>query len=168
MSVDQTHVILAQMTQIVLDYLNEEKLELSENSFFAAELQNIPTLKRRDLIQNYLCDSTFLLLHGIIDQVHSLNSVLRLRTPAVFAISPFVLIRTMLEYSSKLTYLTDPHTSERIPRTLKCLYADIQQFKKLPHDLTSQEGKNVSRGSSRSRERMVLRIDRWRGEVGTS
>lgn len=144
MSIEQTHVDLAQITQIALDYLNEEELELSDNSFFAAELQDIPTLKRGGLIQTYLCDNTVLLLQGIIDQVHSLNSVLRLRTPAVFAISPFVLIRTMLEYSSKLAYLTDPHTSERIPRTLKCLYADILQFKKLPKDLTSHEGRRLA------------------------
>ena len=47
----------------------------------------------------------------------------------------------MLEYSSKLTYLTDPHTSERISRTLKCFYADIQEFRKLPKDLTSPDGR---------------------------
>ena len=129
------------MIDIVLDYLNEEELELREDSFFAEELRDIPKPKRRDLIRTYLCDNTFLLLQGIIDQVHSLNSMLSVRTPAVVAITPFILMRTMLEYSSKLTYLTDPHTSERIPRTLKCLYADIQQFRKLPKDLTSPAGR---------------------------
>ena len=141
MSAYRTHGVLTQMNDIVLDYLNEEKLELREDSFFAQELRTIPTLKRQDLIRTYLCDNTFLLLQGVIDQVHSLDSMLRVRTPAVVAISPFILMRTMLEYSAKLTYLTDPHTNERIPRTLKCLYADIQQFRKLPKDLTSPAGR---------------------------
>ena len=141
MSVYQTRGILTQMINIVLLYLNEEKLELREDSFFAEELRGIPVPERRDLIRTYLCDNTFLLLQGILDQVQSLNSILSVRTPAVVAVSPFILIRTMLEYSNKLTYLTDPHTSERIPRTLKCLYADIQEFRKLPKDLTSPAGR---------------------------
>ena len=141
MSVYQNHEVLPQMINIVLDYLNEENMELREDSFFAEELLDIPIPKRRDLIRSYLSDSTFLLLHGIIDQVHSLNSMLSVPTPAVVATSPFILIRTMHEYSNKLTYLTDPHTSERIPRTLKCLYADIQEFRKLPRDHTSPTGR---------------------------
>lgn len=137
----QAHGILTKMTDIVLNYLNEEKLEVRENSFFGEELKDILIPKRRDLFRTYLCDSTFLLLQGVIDQVHSLDSTLRVRTPAVFAISPFILMRTLLEYSAKLTYLTDPHSNERIQRTLKCLFADIQEFRKLPQDLTSPAGR---------------------------
>lgn len=144
MSACRTHGVLTQMNDIVLNHLNEEKPELREDSFFAQELRTIPTLKRQDLIRTYLCDSTFLLLQGVIDQVHSLDSMLRVRTPAVFAIGPFILMRTLLEYSAKLTYLTDPDTSERIPRTLKCLYADIQQFRKLPQDLASPAGRKFA------------------------
>ena len=157
MPVYQTHGVLPQMIKIVQDYLNEEKLELREDSFFAEELRCISIPKRREMIRTYLCDNTFLLLQGIIDQVHSLGLMLSVPTPAVVAISPFVLIRTMLEYSSKLTYLTDPHASQRIPRTLKCLYADIQEFRKLPRDLTTPDGRRFVD------ERAVLATE-WYGE----
>ena len=132
------------MINVVLRQLNEEKLELREDSFFAEELRNIPVSKRRDLIRTYLCDKTFLLLQGIIDQVHSLNSILSVPSPAAVEVSPFILARTMLEYLSKLTYLTDPNISERIPRTLRCLYADIQEFRKLPKDLASPTGRMLA------------------------
>ena len=95
-------------------------------------------------METYLCDKTFLLLHGIIDQVHSLNSMLNVPSPAVVEISPYILARTKLEYLSKLTYLTDPQTSERIPRMLRCLYADLQEFSKLPRDLTSPTGRRLA------------------------
>jgi len=144
MNASDTSVILNQMINVVLRQLDEEKLELSEDSFFAEELRKIPKTKRRELIQTYLCDKTFLLLQGIIDQVHSLNSMLSVPSPAVVEISPYILARTMLEYSSKLAYLTDPNTSERIPRTLRCLYADIQEFRKLPEDLVSPTGRMLA------------------------
>ena len=89
MSDYQTHGVLTQMINIVLGCLNEEQLELREDSFFAEELRDIPVPERRDLIRTYLCNDVFLLLQGIIDQVHSMNSMLSVRTPAVVAVSPF-------------------------------------------------------------------------------
>ena len=161
MNVSDNCRILNQMINVVLRQLDEEKLELREDSFFAEELRNIPEMKRRELMETYLRDKTFLLLHGIMDQVHSLNSMLNVPSPAVVEVSPYILARTMLEYLSKLAYLTDPQTSERIPRTLRCLYADLQESSKRPY---FTDWKKVGRRSMQNRYGMVPRIDKRREE----
>ena len=116
-------------------------------------------------METYLSDKTFLLLHGIIDQVHSLNLVLSVPSPAVVEISPYILARTMLEYLSKLAYLTDPNASERILRTLRCLYADIQEFKKLPKDLVSPTGKRLAEDRCMIAEEWYRELTGGKGKI---
>lgn len=132
------------MTGIVIDYLRKEGLELKEESFFAHELNHIDELERRELLRSYLCESACFLLHGIIDQVHALDTMLNAYGPSVAAVGPYVLARSILEYAFRLTYLTDPHTEERIQRSLKCYYKDLQEFRKLPSDLSSLGGKELA------------------------
>lgn len=137
--------ILTEMTAIILSHLSSENLELAEDSFFAKELLIIPDLDRRNFIRTYLCDSAFFLLHGIIDQVHSLDAVISRLGHSGAVVSPYVLIRSILEWSFKLVYLTDPNpdASERIKRSLKCLFNDIEEYRKVPTDLSSPASRDL-------------------------
>ncbi len=126
--------ILTEMTDIVINHINERGMALRENSFFAREIEQIKVLERRELLRNYVCDGTLTLLSGIIDQVRSMDQVLA--RPGV-SVSPFILGRAALEYSYKIAYLADPpiDPEERICRALRLYYVDIEEYRKLPGDL---------------------------------
>ena len=158
MSKSQTQGILNQMSNIVLGYLDKHELKLNENSSFAQELCAIQVPERREMLRTYLCDSTYFLLHGIIDHVHSLNIALNVPSPAVVSVSPYVLARATLEYVQKLVYLTYPLIEDRIQRSLRCYCADIREYRKLPEDLTSQPARQLA-------ENNAILAEKWHCEL---
>ena len=96
------------------------------------------------------------LLIGVQDQVRSLGAAFNIGA----SVTPFILGRTILEYSFKITYISDPQISptERIKRFLRLYYTDIQQFDKLPDDLRSSSGKELA--TERKRQ-----ADAWYQEI---
>ena len=142
--------ILTEMSDIVINFLNEEGLDLKDESFFAQELSEIRSPDRCEWIKTYLLENTYFLLHGIIDQAYSLDFVLTKHNPAVVSVTGYMLLRTMLEYSYKLTYLTDPEicANERIKRAIEIYYVDLYEYDRLPLKLkveTSQDRKEFAR-----------------------
>ena len=132
--------ILTDLGDIVIEFLSENGLELRGNSFFSRELGNIPSADRREWLEWHLCENTYFLLHGIIDQAYSLDSILARRNPGTLSVSGSVLLRTMLEYSYKLGFLITPDiaASERIKRAIEVGYADLREYESLPADLKGQ------------------------------
>ena len=128
------HGALTEMSNIIMDFLNEAGFTLKEDSFFAQELQEIRSPERREWIREYLSDSTYFLLQGIIDQAYSIDSVLDVTNRAVVSLTGRVLLRTMLEYSYKLVYLTDKDIGivERIKRAIETYNTDLHEYRRLP------------------------------------
>ena len=124
------------MSDIVITFLNEKGLYLKDDSFFAQQLGEIQSSERREWLKTYLSDSTYFLLHGIIDQVYSLDTIFRTPNRAVVSITGYILFRSILEYSYKLTYLAGPETSanERIKRAIELYYSDLCAYKRLPEE----------------------------------
>ena len=141
------------MSDIVINSLNEKGLdrwEWEDDSFFAKELDEIQSLERRAWLQKDLCERTYFLLHGIIDQVYSMDNILISSNPAVASVSGYILLRTILEYSYKLAYISAVEISktERIRRDLELFYSDICAYKRLPSGLkgdSTQEQERFAR-----------------------
>ena len=85
-------------------------------------------------------DNAYFLLHGIIDQVYSLDFILTQRNPAIVSITGRVLLRAILEYRYKLAYLTVPDISanERIKRSIKIYHRDLYEYERLPTELKAE------------------------------
>ena len=140
---DLQHVrILEEICDIVADDMNARKIELTERSFLLNEIAEVEPLERRELLRNHLFSTVLNLLIGVQDQVRSLGAAFNIGA----SVTPFILGRTILEYSFKITYISDPQISptERIKRFLRLYYTDIQQFDKLPDDLRSSSGKELA------------------------
>ena len=129
--------------QVLLDICNLVESEMADGAvclpgkgFFAAELETIQQRERRDFLTNYICESMIALLLGVLDQAKCL--ALSLDTPGI-AISPFILMRCLLEYGYKITYLADAgiQPEERIRRSLMLYLTDIREYRKMPWEYRS-------------------------------
>ena len=119
---------------------------LPGSSFFAEELKSVQQPGRRDFFKDYVCESIIALLLGVMDQARCI--ALCLDSPGV-AVSPYVLVRSLLEYSYKITYIADPliEPEERICRSLRLFVTDCREYEKMPQEHRSQEaGSHASSG----------------------
>ena len=130
--------VLHEMCDIVERELAAHPMRMSEQSYFANMLNTIGQLDRRHLIQTYVFDALKALLLGVIDQARCMALVL---DTSEIVVTPFIVMRTLIEYSDKITYISDPciDDKERIRRVLALLYNDIIAYRKLPEDLRSDE-----------------------------
>ena len=137
MNPDRGAGILTQMCQIVIDHINERGVSLRSNSFFDQDLNEIQDGDRREFLRYYVCDATFTLLCSVTEMVRSLGGVLVNQATSV---NPYVLIRSILEHSYKITYLADPEIdlNERICRALKAGFTEMREYEKLPETLRSK------------------------------
>ena len=112
----------------------DRPMRISDQSYFANMLNSIEELDKRHFVQNYVSDLLRMLLLGVIDQARCM--ALAVDTPGI-AVTPFILIRTLIEYSYKITYISDPliEPKERIRRVLDLWYLDSTSYEKLPKDL---------------------------------
>ena len=126
--------VLKEMCDTVIDFLEDKGLDLKESSYFAQELGEIRLTERREWITRYLSENVRFLLHGIIDQVYSLDCILASSNPAIVSVSGHVLVRSMLEYGYKLFYLTVAEISgeERIKRAFEINNLDMHEYERLP------------------------------------
>ncbi len=127
----------ARLLHEVCDIVEREldrPMRISDQSYFANMLNSIEELDKRHFVQNYVSDLLRMLLLGVIDQARCM--ALAVDTPGI-AVTPFILIRTLIEYSYKITYISDPliEPKERIRRVLDLWYLDSTSYKKLPKDL---------------------------------
>ena len=122
--------ILLEICDLVDSEMAAGATDLPGQSFFADELRAIPQPERRNLLKDYICESMIALLLGVTDQARSL--ALCLDTPGL-AISPHMLIRGLLEYSYKITYVADPtiDSQERIRRALRLFVTDFREYEKM-------------------------------------
>ena len=129
--------------QVLLDICNLVESEMAAGAvslpgwgFFAAELETVQQKERKDFLTNYICESMIALLLGVLDQAKCL--ALSLDTPGI-AISPFILMRCLLEYGYKITYLADAEIQpeERIRRSLMLYLTDIREYQKMPGEYRS-------------------------------
>ena len=97
-----------------------------------------------------MSENAYFLLHGILDQVYSLDFILTKSNPATVSLTGRVLLRTMLEYSCKLTYLTTPEISvdERIKRAIEIYYVDLHEYERLPLELKAEPSQNLKEFAS--------------------
>lgn len=137
MKIDPAQGVLIQIADIIADYLNGKSMVLSEHSFFATELKDIGDADRCNLLKGYTCNLILYLLCGVVDQVRSLEKILG---SGDGSITPYILMRTILEYAYKLTYVSEYHIGgeERTRRILGLLYTEILDYEKLPEDLGAQ------------------------------
>ena len=112
----------------------DRPMRISDQSDFANMLNSIEELDKRHFVQNYVSDLLRMLLLGVIDQARCM--ALAVDTPGI-AVTPFILIRTLIEYSYKITYISDPliEPEERIRRVLDLWYLDSTSYEKLPKEL---------------------------------
>ena len=112
---DLQHVrILEEICDIVADDMNARKIELTERSFLLNEIAEVEPLERRELLRNHLFSTVLNLLIGVQDQVRSLGAAFNVGA----SVTPFIPERTILEYSYKITYISDPQISPSITTTL--------------------------------------------------
>ena len=145
MTIHSNQGILTEMSDIVIDYLIENGLYLKDDSFLAQTLAEIQSSERREWLKTYLSENAYFLLHGIVDLVYSLDFSPSQRNRAIVSISGRVLLRTILEYSGKLTYLADPEISpnQRIKRALKTYYTDLDEYERLLPELKAEPSQNL-------------------------
>ncbi len=145
MTIRSNHGILTEMCDLVIDFLNEKGLDLKDDSFFAQEVGKIQSPERREWLKTYLSENAYFLLHGIVNLAYSLDFILSQRNRAIVSISGQVLLRTILEYSGKLTYLADPEISpnQRIKRALKTYYTDLDEYERLLPELKAEPSQNL-------------------------
>ena len=145
MTIPSTHGILTEMCDIILDDLRDKGLEVTQGSYLANLLATVRSSKRRDWLKSYLSDSVYFLLHGILDQVYSLDAILAARNRATVSISGLVILRTSLEYGFKLAYLTTPdiNDDERISRTIRLYYTDLYWHRRLPSHLMGDSAQHI-------------------------
>ena len=130
--------ILHEMCDIVESEL-AHPMRISGQSYFADMLNTVEELDKRHFVQSYVSDVLRMLLLGVIDQARCMALVVD--TPGI-AVTPFILMRTLIEYGYKITYISDPHIEpeERIRRTLDLWYLDGTQYERLPEEMRSEEG----------------------------
>ncbi len=118
-------------------------VKLPGRGFFANELERIEAIERRELLLNYLSEASIALLLGVLDQAKCLAASL---DNSGAAISPYILLRSILEYGYKITYLTDPaiEPDERIRRTLLLYVKDIREFQRMPQKFRSDVGNQLA------------------------
>ena len=140
MTTHSDHRVLKEMCDTVMAFLGERGLDLKERSYLAQEFGEIRLTERREWITRYLSENVRFLLHGIIDQVYSLDCILASSNPAIVTVSGHVLVRSMLEYGYKLFYLTVAEISgeERIKRALEIYNLDMHEYERLPPDLKAE------------------------------
>ena len=128
--------VLLKMCDLVASEMAAGAVSLPGQSFLAAELRAVQQTDRRDFLEKYVCQSMIALLCGVLDQARCLARTLD--TPGV-AVGPYMLIRGLLEYSYKITYIADPQvdSKERILRTLMLYGNDIRAYQKMPKELRS-------------------------------
>ena len=136
--------VLKEMCDTVVDFLEEKGLDVKESSYLAQTLDEIQATERREWIKKYLSENVYFLLHGIIDQVYSLDCVLATSNPAVVSVAGHVLLRSTLDYGYKLAYLTVPEigADERIKRAIEIYHRDMREYERLPPELKSESGQN--------------------------
>ena len=122
--------ILLEICDLVDSEMAAGATDLPGQSFFADELRAIQQPERRNLLEDYICESMIALLLGVTDQARSL--ALCLDTPGL-AISPYMLVRGLIEYSYKITYVADPtiDSQERIRRALRLFVTDFREYEKM-------------------------------------
>ena len=130
--------ILHEMCDIVEREL-AHSMCISGQSYFADMLNTLEELDKRHFVQNYVSDVLRMLLLGVIDQARCM--ALALDTPEK-AVTPFILMRTLIEYSYKITYISEPliKPEARIRRILDLWYIDSTEYERLSEDLRSDEG----------------------------
>ena len=111
-------------------------VSLPGQSFLATEIIEVQQPDRRAFLGNYICESMIALLLGVLDQARC--TALSLDRPGV-AISPYVLMRGLLEYSYKITYIADAQIDreERIRRALMLYITEIREYQKMPRECRS-------------------------------
>ena len=141
---DTIHGVLTEMSNIVLDFLDGEGFAIRDDSFFAQELQEIHSIERCEWLRVHLTESAYFLLQGIIDQACSIDSVLDVMNRADVSLTGRILLRTMLEYSYKLVYLTDKNIGrkERSERAIRTYSADLHEYKRLPPQFQGDTGQD--------------------------
>lgn len=137
MKPDRGAGILTEMSHIVIDHVNESGISLKSHSFFNRELSKIQDVERREFLRDCVSDATLTLLSSVMDMVVSLDGVLASTGSSV---SPYILIRSILEHSYKMTYLADGgiDSNERICRALRATFAEMREYEKLPESLRSR------------------------------
>ena len=115
---------LYQACDIVIEALKERGLELKARSRFSEELSQVEQEERRRWLREYVTQNIWALLNGILDQVYKLGTCLYSINPSPVSVAEFILLRSILEHTYKLSYLTvlDVGADERIKRALECAY----------------------------------------------
>ena len=134
--------ILQGICDIVADELNGRSIKPTEHSFFLEEITDVEPPERQQLLREYVCNTVVHLLIGVQDQVRSLGAALNVGS----SVTPFILWRTILEYSYKIAYLADPAIDprERILRFLRIYFDDIRVLEKLPATLRPSSGNELT------------------------
>ncbi len=129
--------IVTKMSQVVIDQVNDRGVSLRPNSLFARELSDIQDEDRRSFLREYVCDATFTLMCSVTEMVRSLDGVLVNQATSV---TPYVLIRSILEHTFRIRYLADYDIdpNERICRALRANYTEMREYQKLPGTLRSK------------------------------
>lgn len=140
--------VLLEVCDIVDSEMAAGAISLPGQSFFAEELRTVQLLDRRDFLRVYACDSLIALLLGVLDQSRCM--ALCLDTHGV-AVGPYILMRGLLEYSYKITYIADAQidSEERIRRMLMLYVTDIREYQKMPRELRSDVGDKYASNNKR-------------------
>ena len=130
--------ILLEICDLVDSDMAARSVSLPGNGFFADELRAIQQPERREFLKHYICEFMIAQLLGVMDQTRCL--ALCLDTPGI-AISPYVLIRGLLEYSYRIAYIADPliDSEERTGRSLKLFVTEYRAYEKMPQGYRSDE-----------------------------
>lgn len=136
--------ILAQACDIVIEALKERGLEPQAGSRFSEELSHVEPEERRRWLLEYVTQNTWSLLNGILDQVYKLGSCIYSINPSPVSVAEFILLRSIIEYSYKLSYLTvlDVDADERIKRAIECAHEDLVAYERLPSRLRSNSAQH--------------------------
>lgn len=149
--------LLTKMSQVVIDHINTDNLPLREYSPFSNELDLVQNQTRRELLRNYTLDATFTLLGSVVEQTRSIDQLLSIPGTSV---SAYILLRSTLEHSHKITYVSDPHINpkERICRVLRLRYAELLDVKKF-------WGEDQSNVEQELFARQLEPVEKWYQEI---
>ena len=136
--------ILAQACDIVIEALKERGLEPQAGSRFSEELSQVEPEERRRWLREYVTQNTWSLLNGILDQVYKLGYCIYSINPSPVSVAEFILLRSIIEYSYKLSYLTvlDVDADERIKRAIECAHEDLIAYERLPSRLRANSAQH--------------------------
>ena len=137
---------LTEACDIVIQFLNDRGLEPEVDSHFSEELAQIQSEERRKWLRDYVYQHTYWLLQGLLDQVYKLEACMTTVNLAITAVGEYVLLRSILEYSYRLDYLTvlDIGASERVKRSIEYSYTDLKAYEGLPSNLRSPSSQSQS------------------------